>query len=152
MERYPNEKICPSCQTQKQKGDFRFQHSNPDGLNKHCNDCLKKGNRAKKPRKKVTYEQNRRYNIKRKFGITQDDFNSMLQKQGGCCAICKNPSPTPSKPGAVHGFVVDHCHDSGHVRAILCHRCNKAIGFMDDDPSVAQNAAKYLFDWMVAQQ
>ena len=152
MDRYPEEKTCPSCDTKKPKRDFRFQHANSDGLNKHCNHCLSEGKRYKKKRKKASYEQNRKYNLKRSFGITPDDFNNMLEAQGGGCAICGDKNPDPAKKSHKHGFVVDHCHKSGHVRSVLCHKCNKAIGLMKDDPTIAQNASNYLSAWMRADQ
>jgi hypothetical protein len=146
--RYPEEKICIGCNIQKHKSCFNFQHANPDGLNKHCKDCLEAGIRFKKPRKKRTYDQNRNEQLKKKFGISSSDFDIMLSNQGNGCAICGDENPLPSRGHGTSGFVVDHCHETGIIRAILCGNCNKAIGFMRDDPTTAGKAAEYLKKWM----
>src|SRR5688500_1693885 len=61
--------------------------------------------------------------IKINYGITKDDYLAMLERQGGVCATCGNP-PT-DKP-----LCVDHDHTTGVVRGLLCHRCNKALGWV----------------------
>ena len=144
-----NEKKCIGCNCIKSKSEFRKQAIHADGLNKHCNDCIESKNRHKKPRKKVTYEKNREYNLKKKFGMTLDDFNKILNNQFGGCAICGDVSPAPVRSDQRHGFVVDHCHETGVVRAILCQSCNKAIGFLREDPTIAQRTADYLLNWIM---
>jgi len=149
--RYPEYKMCIGCNIQKHKSFFNFQHANADGLNRHCKQCLESGNRFKKPRKKRTYEQNRNDQLRKKFGISSFDFETMLANQGGGCAICGDKEPMPIRGAGTCGFVVDHCHDTEIVRAILCGNCNKAIGFMRDDPTTAHRAAEYLTNWMRAR-
>jgi hypothetical protein len=61
----------------------------------------------------------------------------MLARQGGACAICKQP-PT-RRP-----LFVDHCHTTGKVRGLLCHGCNAALGFMRDDHTRTSAATEYL--------
>lgn len=75
----------------------------------------------------------------RKYGLTMADFEALLQKQGGVCAICGG---APNGPGK--RFHVDHCHNSNKVRGLLCGRCNTAIGLLGDDPERAESAAAYL--------
>lgn len=67
-----------------------------------------------------------------------DDFKQMLSEQGHCCPICANPFDESRVPH------VDHRHSDGSVRAILCGKCNTAIGMLDDDPVRARTAAAYL--------
>lgn len=76
----------------------------------------------------------------KKYGLSLDDFNNMLEKQNYQCAICgysdfsdKNYFP-----------LVDHCHRTGKVRGILCANCNHSLGKMNDDPSRLRKAAPYL--------
>ena len=64
----------------------------------------------------------RKYMYKTLYGITQEDYNLLLEKQDGKCAICKRPP----KEGKI--LCVDHCHGTGKVRGLLCHGCNTAIG------------------------
>lgn len=77
--------------------------------------------------------------LRRSYGITQAEFNELLIQQGGVCAICKGER---SGPGKV--FHVDHDHLTQRVRGLLCHRCNTAIGLLNDDPERAEGVAAYL--------
>ena len=65
------------------------------------------------------------------YGITQETFDSMLLAQGGVCRICKQPE-TRVLYGATAHLVVDHNHATGMVRSLLCHRCNTALGSVED--------------------
>ena len=73
--------------------------------------------------------------FKRIYGISLEDYDVMFERQGGACAICKRTGLT---------LCVDHCHLTGEVRGLLCIRCNSAIGFCSDDPTLLQAAAAYL--------
>lgn len=73
--------------------------------------------------------------LARKFGITKDSFEAMVAKQGGTCGICHKETTT---------FDVDHCHETGIVRGLLCRRCNLLLGSVADDTAVLQNAIDYL--------
>lgn len=76
--------------------------------------------------------------LKRKYGLTVEEFDGMLAAQDGRCAICATDTP------GVKGWCVDHCHDSGRVRGVLCTSCNTAIGQMKDNPVRLRAAADYL--------
>ena len=75
---------------------------------------------------------------RRTFGISVDDFDAMLEAQGGRCAICRT---RPEREASLH---VDHCHDSGRIRGILCLNCNQGVGTFGDDPALLERAASYL--------
>lgn len=70
--------------------------------------------------------------------MTLEDFDAMLAEQGGVCLICKN------EPQDKIGFVVDHDHQTGEVRGILCQRCNAGIGMLGDDVDRLASAIAYL--------
>lgn len=72
-----------------------------------------------------------------RYGLTMDDYESILASQKGVCAICGMP------PGR-RPLSVDHCHDTGAVRGLLCHSCNTGIGFLKDSVDLLKKAAKYL--------
>lgn len=78
-----------------------------------------------------------RTRIKCTYGITLEQRNEIIGRQGGMCAICK-------KSEAVN---IDHCHKTGRVRGVLCSRCNAAIGMLLDDPGIALSASEYLEYW-----
>lgn len=75
--------------------------------------------------------------MQRRYGITLETFRELAEKQNGRCAICGNP-PRGKR------LCIDHDHDSGRVRGLLCHRCNRAIGFFGDSPELLAKALAYL--------
>lgn len=86
----------------------------------------------------TTPEQNRRANL-RKYGITPEDYDQMFEVQQGLCAICAEASDL-----RLH---IDHDHETGKVRGLLCARCNPALGAFRDSPVLLQAAIDYLGLW-----
>lgn len=79
------------------------------------------------------------------YGITLKEYESMLIAQESSCAICK--TKVPDGKGGVHArarFNVDHDHDSGRVRGLLCWSCNTLLGLARDDASTLAQAIEYL--------
>ena len=91
-----------------------------------------------------TIANKRKFNLATLYGITLQQYEDMLRAQGGVCAICGS-APTMARK-TQHGgrLTVDHCHDKGHVRGLLCHRCNRALGLLGDDPVILRKAISYL--------
>ena len=79
--------------------------------------------------------------LKRKFGLTLDDYNRMLNLQNGRCAICKSMN-VGRKDGVK--FAVDHDHSSGQLRGLLCKRCNTMLGNAKDSIDILRAAKAYL--------
>jgi hypothetical protein len=78
--------------------------------------------------------------LKKNYGITLVEYDEMLERQHGCCAICG----TPQEDCTGARLCIDHCHDSGAVRGLLCHPCNRALGLFKDDPTRLRVAIAYL--------
>jgi hypothetical protein len=76
--------------------------------------------------------------LQRTFGISLDDYNRLLALQGGVCAICSQPCKSGRE------LAVDHDHQTGQVRALLCMNCNRAIGWLQDRPELLMSATEYL--------
>lgn len=70
-----------------------------------------------------------------KYGITADEYAEMVEASKGLCAICRKPMKRPC---------IDHCHETGKVRGLLCHNCNVGIGNLRDDPDIMRAAIRYL--------
>jgi len=105
---------------------------------KGCQKCLPvmwfKGSRCPK----CTLKRNRQQALLAKFGITLDEYDALLAAQGGRCAICSS-SPKTQR------YAVDHDHQTGKVRGILCMRCNhKLLGGARDKIELLVRAIKYL--------
>lgn len=81
----------------------------------------------------------RHYHLVSDYGITLDDYNAVLKKQRGRCAICGSKDPRGRA-----SFAVDHDHNTGTIRGLLCIPCNLGIGNLNDDPKVLQKAARYI--------
>lgn len=80
----------------------------------------------------------------KRYGLSVDDYNSLLEKQGNKCAICKCPQPNEGKLSKRNRLVIDHDHLTGRVRGLLCDPCNRAIGQFKENLSNIKAAVKYL--------
>jgi len=78
--------------------------------------------------------------IKYKYGMTANEYNTLLVRQGGKCAIC-GYSDMSNRRVFPH---IDHCHDSGEIRGLLCGKCNWGLGSFRDNPQLLLNAIDYL--------
>lgn len=122
------ELTCTKCGERKATSEFPKQRSSKSGFNSWCKVC------------KNTYARDtaRDYWLQKTYGITEAQYDQMLAEQRGVCAICEKACTTGQR------LSVDHDHDTGKVRGLLCRRCNSAIGHMNDDPILLQKAVKYL--------
>jgi Autographiviridae endonuclease VII len=81
-------------------------------------------------------EWRRKYNFKRLYGITVEEYDAMVARQGGRCKICKKKSNEL--------LYVDHCHATLGIRGLLCRHCNFMLGFAKDDPDILEEGSRYL--------
>lgn len=82
---------------------------------------------------------NRKWSLNRKYGITLEQYNNMFSTQKGCCAICGIHQSSLNKP-----LFVDHDHNTGKVRGLLCHSCNVVLGHVNDSIDILDQTIKYL--------
>ena len=83
---------------------------------------------------------NRRSALLRKFNITLEEYEELLVKQNGLCAICKEPERSKRKKY----LAVDHCHETGRIRGLLCSTCNVGLGALGDSIEGIRSALAYL--------
>lgn len=88
----------------------------------------------------------RENHLNRKFGITQEQYEQMLEAQGGKCALCPR-----TEPGGMGSFHIDHCHTTGKIRKLLCTKCNSCLGQADDDPERLEAMAKYIREHQILE-
>ena len=86
----------------------------------------------------VVYGSSRKHALRRKYGMTEADYAALFTSQAGRCAICHSEDKRK--------LAVDHSHNTGIVRGLLCHRCNMALGLLKEDPVIVSDAIKYMFD------
>jgi len=81
----------------------------------------------------------RKWWLNKKYNITVEQFDQMVEMQNNKCAICGS-----SLEGIKQNRHVDHDHKTGKVRGILCHKCNRGLGYFNDDPVLLKSAAEYV--------
>jgi hypothetical protein len=131
----PPMKRCTRCDEYKPIISFGKDKHRSDGLNTRCKSCTRAINRerlARDPEKWAAYAR------KRKYGISNMEFQIMRNRQGASCAVCREPL------GQGREQVVDHCHRTGAVRGILCRMCNWGLGHFRDDRQRLIGAMLYL--------
>ena len=126
-------KTCNNCGLSKQESEYSKRKDTKSGLSATCKKCRKKLYPATQSTKHKAWVRN----IKRLYGITPDDYNRMYEDQKGCCKVCGNQSGNTK-------FHIDHCHDTGKVRGLLCDTCNRGLGYFKDDTRLLQNSIEYL--------
>ena len=118
-------KTCTKCGLAKDENEFESQRN-------ACKACRCEYHRSN--------QIGRRWKYATKYGITLEDYDQILLSQNGVCAICHTTDP--GGPGK--RFVVDHNHDTGDVRGLLCNNCNRGIGYLKDSPNILSSALTYL--------
>ena len=86
------------------------------------------------------------YWYKVRYNLSMDTYKDMLKTQNHVCAICKRPETSKNANGEIKPLAVDHCHTTGKIRGLLCHKCNVLLGKAEDNTEILQNAILYLQD------
>lgn len=96
--------------------------------------------RSDPARRTIEKERRARLRLLHRYGLTGEQYDRLLVKQGGGCAVCAIDCGTKTNP-TLH---VDHNHTTGKVRGLLCQNCNTAIGSFREDPALLLRALAYL--------
>lgn len=143
IENGEEKKWCGRCQRWLPLIHFSANRIKWDGLQERCDECRKThysevGKFTKTIPPLEVRRQRHRIQVIKSYGITEEEFNSMLERQEGKCAICGTTDwgkPSPS---------IDHDHKTGKVRALLCNRCNRVLGLAEDSPELLSMMSDYL--------
>ena len=128
-------KTCRTCGEDKELDEYYYR-KDTDSYKNECKDCVKQRS-AKQPYDAAYF---RNHHLIKTYGITQDEYEQMLKNQNHSCAICGiNEKYVSNKR-----FHVDHDHDTGEIRGLLCSKCNQAIGLLQDSSDFCNSAAEYL--------
>jgi hypothetical protein len=131
-------KICNKCKTEKPLTEFHKRKDVKSGLLAVCKNCVNTRVRLFQSKEEGYKNTRKKYLIKYKYGITQEQFLKLKDSQNNKCAICQD-----SLDGEKNCHI-DHCHTTKKVRGILCKKCNLAIGLLRDSPKILQSAINYL--------
>lgn len=137
-------RFCSKCQQLKSLTEFYKHTGTRDGYQGVCKECSARNHKnwTKENRQKERYY-TQRTRLRDKYGITVEAYNELRAQQGGRCAICNKPESTVHS-GSRRSMAVDHDHDTGAIRGLLCNNCNRALGLFGDDLTVLQQAVAYL--------
>jgi hypothetical protein len=90
--------------------------------------------------------QKRNQRFKRRYNITLTEYNELLINQEGVCFLCGNLPTGIHSSGRPHVLHVDHNHITGRVRSLLCTKCNRGLGYFNEDIKLLSKAINYLND------
>lgn len=145
-------KRCHICKELKPVGDFGKNCTNKDGLQYACKPCQVASvtasrrkdptshRRSSKAWREKNVERHADNNARWRYGVEHGTYAKMLAEQNGRCAICKTETPG----GRAGRFHIDHCHDTGVIRGLLCTNCNTGLGQLKHDPDLIRKAIEYL--------
>jgi hypothetical protein len=156
-----NTKICKICKIEKPLSEYSIAQKagtiGTDGYIRNtttyktsCKKCYSKNSLKKyhklspeEKRKKASknscnnYEYRKQYRLKKRYGLTTEEFSAMVLSQNNKCKICGVEMSSPQ---------VDHNHLTGEVRSLLCRPCNTSLGLLKEDPQILRNMISYIYD------
>jgi predicted RNA-binding Zn-ribbon protein involved in translation (DUF1610 family) len=115
-----------------------FHKCRRQGNQSRCKECRRKHSADKYANDADLRERIRDGHYKYKYGMTRQALDVLREQQGATCALCEGGLQGGRKEH------VDHCHETGKVRGILCSECNTGIGKLRDDPALLRRAANYI--------
>mgnify|MGYP001566859272 FL=1 len=127
-------KWCPKCKTKKATKEFYKRSLPRKGFSAYCKKCQ---NNASSKHQKTYPAGLRKAKLKYRYNLSIKEYEILLEKQNGVCAICKK-GPTEIN------LAVDHIHFTKQIRGLLCYRCNLAIALLQEDVEIISNAIIYL--------
>lgn len=121
---------CRDCGLEKLDSDFPRNRSTGSGYGTYCKECHNR--RGRESVRKAGGSRN--YHLRQKYGVEMAEVERRIMRQGGRCAVCKMGQAVQ----------VDHDHETGSIRGVVCLNCNAGMGHFRDDPALLASAAAYL--------
>ncbi len=148
-------KQCVDCRKYKTASKFpsarRNTRKKPE-VSSRCRPCHNKRHKEKyarpyRAKNRERYDTSIRVAmLRQQYGLTLEQYAEMFCRQNGVCAICGKPETSLGKGGKVKPLAVDHCHETGKIRGLLCQLHNTGLGVFDDNPELLEKAIQYLKD------
>lgn len=147
-------KTCRKCGEAKPAESFYRNAREPDGRHAWCKVCHAASSRKRyladperfraeqRQRDQATQPQRRAKQLAQRYGLTLEQYEALWQRQDGRCAVCRRELVEGA--GRTRATCVDHDHDTGAVRGLLCQTCNRALGLLGDNLEVVRRALDYL--------
>jgi len=128
---------CSICKKILTKDKFHKSNTSIHRVQYECIVC------KKSIRKKASPEQSKKQNLKHFYGISVEDYNLKLSTQGDVCDSCGKPETSRRRNGELFALSVDHNHDTGEIRGLLCFACNCSLGKLRDNLETIQKLYNY---------
>lgn len=110
----------------------------------HLSVRFTKNNQCKECLQEYAKQHQTRLHLKKRFDLTEKEYELMLEAQNGVCAICKEEEKIiDGQSKKKKPLSVDHCHNTGRIRGLLCTACNTGIGLLRHEPYILKAAAEY---------
>lgn len=137
-----NIKKCSKCKRLLSLNFFHTRKDNASGYRSSCKECSSAQSKEYRISNNISSRNNA---LKLKYDLSEEDYNKILKSQNDVCKICKNSeSQIHHSTGVIQNLSVDHCHETGKVRGLLCHKCNTGLGAIQDDVEILQSMIEYL--------
>ncbi len=126
------DKITIECEQCGKSFEWRVCHGG--SRKRFCDDCGRERDKSssRKHSRLAYHKKGGRYV---RYGLTEEEFKSLHEVQGGACAVCRRISKR---------LCIDHCHETGRIRGLLCYSCNSGLGQLGDDPELLERGVAYL--------
>ena len=151
---------CTKCKNTKDFSFFSKDKYKTTGYRSHCKECSREThlkryakdpqgqrNRTNEYRRKLKEQNpeklslnNKKNRLKRTYGISYNQYVAMKEAQFFSCFICN----VSEESAGSKGLVVDHCHETGKVRKLLCSKCNTSLGLVDENCDILEKMIAYL--------
>jgi len=151
--------FCKQCLKDKDESEF-YKFSGKYRKEYACKKCVNIRRRKHYQKNKVRiiavakkYREKNRERVlhakrKQTYGITKEQYNKMLEQQNFVCAVCKNPESSRVGKGNCadykNSLSVDHNHKTGKIRGLLCSKCNRALGYLQESVEIMQSLISYI--------
>lgn len=129
-------RICNRCKQEKDYSEFNKNTSGKNGYYSICRLCTRDQYAERPPYDRFKH-------VHRKYGLTKEAFESLLESQEHKCKICDKELKSYSLDSK-RQLAIDHCHTTKKVRGLLCHHCNIGLGMFKDNTETMTRAIKYL--------
>ena len=144
-------KVCKDCNTEYDISNFFYRNKSKNYTSPYCKKCFmrKNNNYRNKNKNKIKAIKRKEYiknkdkyisrELYKKYKITLNEYNEMLEKQGNRCFICNVHKDDCSK-----GLAVDHNHNTGKIRKLLCRQCNSILGYSKENIEILSKCIDYI--------
>jgi hypothetical protein len=136
-------KVCTVCKELKDFNEYHNSSVTKDGKGYRCKICDNNARKSYRENNKERFAVSaRKKYLKHRYNLSVEDYTVMLEKQNNSCAICNVTSNKITNNDC--NFAVDHCHETGKIRGLLCNQCNRALGMFLDRVDILEKATAYL--------